>query len=576
MRSIILTMSRYLPAVILALTLGLLSCLRPNAEPQVAYGRGSGHVAPGSVYEYRVVIEDRDRDSVQCAVDWGDGTPPATGEWRQSPAEYVFGHSWQELGRYRVYVTCRDNRGAEAAPFLFTWVSCESLVAPTAPTVDSTWGEEVGFVGLRYRFGARVSDPNGDKARIQFRWGDGTESEWSRWARSGDRVTLSKSWVLTGRFAVAVRAEDKTGLVSDWSPVTTIAMLAAPALRWERSLDEPGGVMPLWSGNELVVTDRGAVVRLNLQNGNLLGEYTGPGAVRHGAASEAAGVFLREESAAWGFTAGGQNWRAQVPVSGLAMALGPALLWVPERDACRLLAVADGRQQALVAVPDLNLAAPVAGPDGHWYCIGDSLRAFRADGERVGAWAAPGLLPVEFAAGPAGFAGVPLCQGCEVVVFGFDSTGVRWQQRLGVQPITETPIAPVIGPDRRVYAATRDSVFAFDRDGRRRWAWGPGAGEHVTTGTPCLGSRGNLVFGLAGEEAGALVGLDSTGRESWRVSLGTRAPLGIVLAPDSVVYGIGMDDAAAFAVYAAEPPAPDPCWPMYRHDAGQTGRVWGP
>jgi hypothetical protein len=85
-----------------------------------------------------------------------------------------------------------------------------------------------------------------------------------------------------------------------------------------------------------------------------------------------------------------------------------------------------------------------------------------------------------------------------------------------------------------------------------------------------------VFVGLTSVEGGALVALDSTGREGWRIGLDCHAPEGMVLGQDSVVYGVGADDPTLFAVYVAEAPAPDPCWPMYGHDAGQTGRVWGP
>jgi len=563
-------MRNRLPLVLLVLFVA--SCRTPNHPPRFESGFGPGHVAPGTSYVYRIEVEDRDGDSVRCALDWGDDTGFDTSRWAASPAAFEFEHAWQELGKYRVYVLCSDDRGAEATPFFFTGVSCETIWPPTPPDVDSTWGPDIGFERTRYRFGARGTDINGDRMRFQFRWGDGWTSEWTRWVRPGTREDETHDWLEPGRYTVEVRAEDRTGEVSGWFPVTELDVVGLPELKWERPLDEPTVLVPMKAGQTVVVVDRGVGVKLNAANGNLLSEYYGPGEVLGTTGSEA-GVFLRDEDRAWGFTPNG-NWQTSLAGEGPGMVLGPTWLFVPARDTGWFLDARTGVPSPVVAKADLNWVSPVAASDGLLYCLGDSVRAVLPTGAVLGSWQSPALVPDEVAVDGLSFAGLSRLSATESVVQSFDSTGTAWQRVLGALPSLDGPNSPVAA-NGMTFVATRDTVYAFDREGEVAWRWMPGAAEHVSSGTPCLGGRGDLFVGVSAPSGGALVALDSTGSESWRVPLECRAPEGMVLARDSIIYGVGMDEPTAFAVFVSEPPAPSG-WPCFRHDAGLTGRAATP
>jgi hypothetical protein len=565
----------YLIVLLLATTLTQ-SCHLANRPPVFVWSRGATRVVPGRVYDFAVVAEDPDSDSLQCEMTWGDGTEPDTSSWLVGSDTFRFAHSWADTGVFVVRLRIRDAQGAEAPVRVFAHVLCRIEWPPAAPEVDSFWTPPRGFTGERYRLAVRAQDINGDRVRYQYRWGEGDLSDWSPWKRSGVVYRSSHAWSNTGAHGIAVRCEDRTGLETSWIPVGTMMVVARPELRWEVSLDEPGFRVPLVArSGEVVVADRDMVARYDRATGEWLGEHLGPVGVRAFAGSADAGVFVRDADAVWGYPESGR-WRTVIEGTELRMVLRGDVLAVATRDTCWMLSPGTGMVVDTIAGPALNWIAPVQDANGDLLCLGDSLRRFDDGNRQVGVWSAPGLVPDVVVAGPRVYHGWSSVGVEQTLVQAFDTAGTAWYHLLGAAPNPVGPHTVVVGPGGCVYVACRDSVLAFEADGRSSWAWAAPAGEAVSCGTPCLGSAGSVFVGLTSVEGGALVALDSTGREGWRIGLDCHAPEGMVLGQDSVVYGVGADDPTLFAVYVAEAPAPDPCWPMYGHDAGQTGRVWGP
>ncbi|MFO7639372.1 MAG: hypothetical protein R6X14_08810 [bacterium] len=555
--------------VLLLLFAGLLMvCRRPNRPPETAWSRGATAVVPGAAAVFVIVPFDPDGDSVRCELDWGDGTPLLKTGWHASLDTLRLSHGWADIGDYLVEFRLFDAREAAAPAERFPLVRCRPEIPPRAPELDSTWGPDRGFAGMRCWFGARAQDANGDHLRYQFDWGNGRVSEWSRWLRPGQLCRVGNSWAETGEYAVRVRCEDRTGLVTDWQPVVSLAMTLPPTLLWEVPLEEPVLAVPVAApDSELVVADRGMVACYARSDGSLLGELLGPGSVLALASRDGDGVFVRDRDAFWGFT---PVWRWQAAVEGLPLwpVVRPGRVFVPTRDTTWLLAAANGAREGFVAAPALNWISPLADRERRLVCLGDSLRRYRPDGTPDGSWRAPALVPDEFISAAGRFYGCNRLDSARTALQAFEPGGAGWTRLLGEAPSAGGPLTPVADEAGRVFFACRDSVSAFGPDGRLLWSWRPADGT-VTSGTPCLGDAGELFVGVARAGRGAVVALDPQGRERWRVGLDCCAVLGMTLAADSVIYGTGTGAPALFAVRAGQGPAPG--WPNFRHDAGGSG-----
>ncbi|MFO7675921.1 MAG: hypothetical protein R6X12_06375 [bacterium] len=65
--------------------------------------------------------------------------------------------------------------------------------------------------GDTLRLEAWSTDQDGDSLQYRVVWGDGAESDWSRWYPSGERVGFARAYQDTGRFDVLARARDRVG-----------------------------------------------------------------------------------------------------------------------------------------------------------------------------------------------------------------------------------------------------------------------------------------------------------------------------------------------------------------------------
>lgn len=88
---------------------------------------------------------------------------------------------------------------------------------PGAPMTPSPpHGPIYGCVGHEYVYSTFSIDPDGDKIRYIFDWGDGTQ-EVTDLMPSGWVATASHAWMKPGTYTVYVMAEDIHGTKSDWS-----------------------------------------------------------------------------------------------------------------------------------------------------------------------------------------------------------------------------------------------------------------------------------------------------------------------------------------------------------------------
>jgi hypothetical protein len=90
---------------------------------------------------------------------------------------------------------------------------------PETPSAPS--GPSKGDLGESYSFSASSTDPDGDKIKYVFDWGDETTSETS-FHNSGQSGSTSHKWNNGGTFEVRVKAVDINGAESEWSGPTYI------------------------------------------------------------------------------------------------------------------------------------------------------------------------------------------------------------------------------------------------------------------------------------------------------------------------------------------------------------------
>ncbi len=99
--------------------------------------------------------------------------------------------------------------------------------SPETPGKPS--GPSSGSMGTSYTYSTSSTDPNNDRIKYTFDWGDRTQSATS-FANSGSSESASHNWTNPGTYNVKVMATDIGGLSSGWSSTFTVNIESAPQL----------------------------------------------------------------------------------------------------------------------------------------------------------------------------------------------------------------------------------------------------------------------------------------------------------------------------------------------------------
>jgi hypothetical protein len=183
----------------------------------VPSGPTTGHVM--SSYTYSASTSDPDGDNVKYTFDWGDKTQNETGFVRSGTGVNA-SHIWQKAGTYYVKVKATDGKAESSwSATLTVRISGTPNAAPRRPSTPA--GSIRGIAGRTYTYTSYTSDPNGDKVKYTFNWGDGARSE-TGYIVSGKSVRLSHAWSSGGTYMVMVMATDTDGAVSSWSAPLTV------------------------------------------------------------------------------------------------------------------------------------------------------------------------------------------------------------------------------------------------------------------------------------------------------------------------------------------------------------------
>jgi PKD repeat protein len=78
-------------------------------------------------------------------------------------------------------------------------------------------------VGVPYEYNSSAIDPENDRVRLRFDWGDGSMSNWTDYISSNTQVSLSHKWLTVSNYTIRVIAQDENTINSSWSdPITVI------------------------------------------------------------------------------------------------------------------------------------------------------------------------------------------------------------------------------------------------------------------------------------------------------------------------------------------------------------------
>ncbi len=194
------------------LTITVIANNKPNV-PRSLFGPSSGYV--GIAHSYFTLAKDTDNDQVKYTFDWGDGTISETDLVNSGSVESA-SHMWRKAGIYHVRGNATDSRGASSVFSKPLNVTIADNDPPDTPIVPS--GPTSGRSSTTYDYATTANDPDGDRVRYVFDWGDGTTS-WtgSGFTNSGISEPVLHKWSKAGVYRVKAMAMDDKGATSRWS-----------------------------------------------------------------------------------------------------------------------------------------------------------------------------------------------------------------------------------------------------------------------------------------------------------------------------------------------------------------------
>ena len=184
---------------------------------------------------FKVTASDPDLDRVSVRIDWTNGDTSDWSEMFRSGDTMTLEYAWSAPGGFKISAQARDEKGAVSLWSNWHAVTIADTVNVPPGLPSAPAGPDTGYVDSTYEFSTLAGDPNGDRIRLQFDWGNGDTSDWSGMVPESTQITMSYSWPAPGEYSVAARASDEKGLVSDWSNVhITVAI--------EDTVSRPPGV----------------------------------------------------------------------------------------------------------------------------------------------------------------------------------------------------------------------------------------------------------------------------------------------------------------------------------------------
>ncbi len=545
----------------ISLTIDTIPSNPPNVPGQPS-GPSNGIV--GVSYTFLTSAIDPDNDSVAYQFDWNDGT---TSEWSgfvPSGTQVAMIHSYNRSDIFEIKAKAKDTGNLTS-----DWSEAHSIsIAPAnlpPVTPGAPWGPTNGITGTSYTFYATTTDPDGNKIKFKFDWGDGTGSNWNTTpVNSGDTISMSHSYQTEGTYLIKVKATDDIA-ESDWSNPLTVTISRIGYLLWKLQLgairhSSPAvgsdGTIYIGSTNTLVyaVTNEGT-------HGTQLWQFKTTGAIESSplVGSDGSVYVGSDDGYLYKIRSGG--------APGWSFKTGGPVRSSPAIDA-------EGKIY-------------VGSNDGYLYCIG-------ANGNMIWQKKTNGAV----SSSPAVDNNLVYVGSEDKKLYCYDTDGaLQWSYETG-GPIKSSPAVA----EGKVYVGSDDgylycisygslvskqktddvvqssaaigssgSIYFGSSDGylyAPSWQCNIGA-ELISS--PVLGSDGMIYIGTS---AGSLNAVNPNGTVLWSYATGGLIYSSPALTSEGIVY-VGSDDGYLYAIKGTGQLATG-FWPMFHHDLRHSGRVGGP
>lgn len=203
-----------------SITVAISSANSPPTAPAMPLGPTTGYSWVN--YAYVTSATDSDGDFLCYAFDWGDGTSSQVEHIASGTSASAF-HAWKTAGTYYVKVKAADGNGGTSPWSSPRSVKINANRLPAAPAIPS--GPTTGVKGASCSYSASAADPDADKVKYSFDWGDGTSSD-TLLVKSGSKASIAHAWNNPGAYSVKARAMDSKGGASPWSGTLAVNIAA--------------------------------------------------------------------------------------------------------------------------------------------------------------------------------------------------------------------------------------------------------------------------------------------------------------------------------------------------------------
>ena len=203
----------------------------PNTPPETPLvPTGHNFAFTGIACTFVTSATDADGDQVKYTFDWGDGTAQSQTGLVDSGSNASASHIWRTEGTYQVKALATDRKGASSGWSDATTidVSVKPNAPPNAPAMPT--GPSSGTTRTSYIYVTSATDPDGDRVKYTFDWGDGTAQSQTGQVNSGLSSGAIHSWSTAGTYQVKASAMDSKGATSGWSNETTVVINDPPNL----------------------------------------------------------------------------------------------------------------------------------------------------------------------------------------------------------------------------------------------------------------------------------------------------------------------------------------------------------
>lgn len=208
-----------------------------NQKPTVAapIGPDSGWVGEWQVF--KTVAVDPNGDSVKIKFLWDEGQTSLVSALVASGDTVVDSVKYFYRGIKNIRCVAWDKAGlmSDTSPAK-VFNARQENTAPYTPVIS---GPSRGIpAGPYYRFYVRAVDPQGDRVRYKFFWGDGSSSEWTPLTISGALGIDSVRFLQPGTYYIKAVAQDSFGLVSETSAAKVFTVVEEGNVIWALRAEE--------------------------------------------------------------------------------------------------------------------------------------------------------------------------------------------------------------------------------------------------------------------------------------------------------------------------------------------------